>query len=109
VFPLSQGIAWHFYGSHNAVLDACLYAGVFGGLFYACFLVGSVWSAALLFVRQPARGGTVIAVTVFWVLAAMTDPFLLRWPYSSHVVLLALAAGFSSGARADGLTFRAGG
>jgi O-antigen ligase len=96
VFQPEQGVGWHSFGSHNAILDACLYSGVFGGLFYTCFLGGVVLGTAARFARQPARAGVPFILTAFWVLLAMTDPFLMRWPYSSHVVLLVMAAWVSS-------------
>jgi O-antigen ligase len=92
VFSAAQGASWHAFGSHNAILDACLYSGVFGGLFYACFLAAVLLGAAALFARAPALDGAPFFVAAFWVLLSMTDPLLLRWPYSSHVVLLVLAA-----------------
>ncbi len=95
VFPLQQGAGWHSFGSHNAILDACLYSGVLGGLFYTCFLAGVVLSTAARFARHPARAGTPFILATFWVLLSMTDPLLMRWPYSSHVVLLVMAAWMS--------------
>jgi len=96
VYPRSEGIAWHIFGSHNAILDAALYSGIFAGLFYACFLFGTVVAGVSMWRHHHHRQCTPGILAAFWVLLAMSAPFLMPVPPSSHLILLLLSARLAS-------------